>query len=754
MATAIFFGGRRINLPGAYSELDTSLLAGLSPGAVGIVALVGEAEGGKPLTVEPEHSDHTRSATVLQRYMSGPLLTAGSFAFEPSNDDAIPGGAQRLVNVKVNPATQSAVTLPDALAADSLVLTSKDWGLFTEQENAQIAAGTNQGKKYTLVFEDTIEEFDDVGGDDIFSVLYTNPGNGWDAVTGQVTSTQFLAAAAKLETGLDADRTNDIASAGVVDLASDNAGDTTQTVTVYGLLANVPVSEAVALNGTTNVQTTQTFDKMTAVASDGALAGTVTVSNFPVTTTLFALSGGPGDLGMVATADMPVSGVITVAIDVDTAVDVVIRGLTATGVPIAERFDMTAGNTTPVVGSTTFASVTSIELGDVAGARTVTFSANAVATTHTAQTTVQKVIDRINALDGFLGASIVGNPTTFLMTSMDFEAAVSILATTGFEANLNASIIAINNGSAIVTASRATGAAGVAANTTVPVYLAGGGEGTTTISEWQAAFNLLKKRRVNIIVPLTNDPAVHNLLVGHLKLRAGALRSEANGYAGIGTNDGAGETRGNIKTQIKTLGTRHVSAISEEAERFDPLTGVQTFYPPYVAAAVAAGMQAGSPIGEPLTNKRPLFTNVRKDTSWTTEDDSEEMVDAGLMFTREDDDVGIVWVRSITTHLADDNVVLTEMSANESANTATFELRRQMDLAVGGRGLGGSLAAMKGRAFDVLERLVEDDIIVAFRSLQMEQIGDVFPLSVEIAPVLPINFIPITVHVVATRAAA
>ena len=114
MATAIFFGGRRINIPGAYSELDTTQLSTVSPAAVGIVSLIGTAEGGKPLSVTSEDSDATRVDTIIKRYRSGDLRTASLFAFEPANDDAVPFGAQRLVNVKVNPATQSSATFDDA----------------------------------------------------------------------------------------------------------------------------------------------------------------------------------------------------------------------------------------------------------------------------------------------------------------------------------------------------------------------------------------------------------------------------------------------------------------------------------------------------------------------------------------------------------------------------------------------------------------------------------------------------------------
>ncbi len=94
------------------------------------------------------------------------------------------------------------------------------------------------------------------------------------------------------------------------------------------------------------------------------------------------------------------------------------------------------------------------------------------------------------------------------------------------------------------------------------------------------------------------------------------------------------------------------------------------------------------------------------------------------------------------------------MSANAAANTAIFELRRRLELKVGQRGIRGSAAVIKSIAQAELEELLKDDIIVAFQGLSVEQIGDTFPISVQIAPVLPINFIPVTVHLVAVRVAA
>lgn len=750
MASAIFFGGRRINVPGAYSEIDASELAGLAPGAVGIVALLGEAEGGKPLTVETEFADATRPETLLKRHRSGDLRIAGQFCFQPSTDPAVPGGAQRVVGVKVNPATRSALQLVDDNSDACADLLSADWGQFTEQINIEIEAGTNEGKKYTVVFENKVETFDDVGNDPVLDVLYTPGSNGFTTMTGQITSSLFRALATKVAAGLATGFTQP--TAGVLTVVSANAGDTTQTVTIYGLDGTDPVSETLSLNGVTPVVGVQSFTKVTGVIKSAAALGNVTITD-TLAATVVVLAPATLTAGLSVLTNAPAASAVVVSIDVDTAVDLVIRGLNAAGGAVAERVDLTTAASVPVTTTAVFSRITHVELADVAAARTVTLSLTAAQTSHSTFPNTRTVADRLNILDGFTANSLRRN--SFLMVDADYRPAQSLLTTAReFFADLFDFIDTMNSSSQYIRATRATAGSLPPANTSGVLYLAGGSEGTTTIAEWQTAINLLKKRRVNTIVPLTNDPAVHALLSLHLVERAGKLRSEANGYVGVGKNDGSGETRSAIKSQLQLLNTRHLTGVAQECKRFDPDTGIATFYPPHYFAAIAAGMQAGSPIGEPLTRKRPFVSDIRNDPSWTVEDDVEEMIDAGLMVAENVDGVGIRFVRSVTTHLDDDNPVFTEMSANESANTAIFELRRQLDQRIGRRGIRGSVATIKGLAFDVLERLVTDNIIVAFRSVTVEQIGDTFPVSVELAPVLPINFIPVTVHLVAVRAAA
>jgi hypothetical protein len=757
MATSIFFNGKRIVRPGAYSKIDASALQAIGPAATGIVALIGTAEGGKPLTVDDDN-DLTSPDQTGDQYRSGDLKTGALFAFEPSQDDAVQGGPQRIVPVKVNPATQSTRTLVDANSVNSVDLTSRDYGQFTEQINIEVESGTNQGKLITVVFEDTTETFDDVGGDSLFSLLYTPSTGGFTTITGRINSAGFSSSATKAATGLVAERTADIAAPGVVRIVSSNAGDTTQTVTIYGLTAgNIAARETLSLNGTTPVIGTTAFTSVLGSTKSAVTLGTVTIADTVGPTTIITMTAGVLTRGVIVATNSPVAdGVLTVSIDTNAAVDVAVFGVNASGATVGERFDMTAG-TTPVVGSQVFRRIDVYALGDVAGARTVTVACTAVSASNSVFKTIQRLVDRLNALDGFTATMLATDGATFLLADADYATAVSLLTPAkNFYGDLSRFVDILNTQSQFVTAERNAAGLLVPANTSGALFLTGGSEGTTLITHWQEAFKILKKRRVTTIVALTKDPAVHSLLLSHLLLRAGALRSEANGYVGIGTSGGAGETLSNIQSQIRAINTKYISAISQEAKRFDPDTGEATWYPPYIFAAIAAGMQAGAGVGEPLTHKIINVLDIRQDSSWTVEDDADTLIDSGLMFAAKEDNVGIRWERSITTHLQDNNAVFTEMSAMESANTCVFNLRRAVEVKIGAKGLASSVAVIKGLAADELDRQVTDGIIVSWKpkTLKVEQIGDVFPISVEVAPILPINFIPITVHLVPFSAAA
>lgn len=450
MPTSIFFNGARINIPGAYSKIDASALASLGISPTGIVALIGTAEGGKPLTVDSTDADSTRPEQSNSRYRSGNLRTASQFCFEPSLDDAVPGGAQRIVGVKVNPATQSEATFLDGLGNDAMTVTSRDYGLFTSQISVMIENGTNLGKKVTVVFEDTTETFDDVGGAPIFDLSYAAGANGYATALALLGTLDFTGTGTRADAGLDTQRTADIPAPGVLNYVSSNAGDTTQSITTYGLTAgNVAAKETVALNGVTPVQGTVAFISVLGIRKSAATLGTVTVSDFPVTTTLFTATAVQNTRGLYACTNSPiVPAGSTWEIDVGVAgVNGMLVTQNSVGGEVLQRFDFSAAGPIALTGAGK--KLLYVVAGDIPAARTASLDAEMFTLPFTGYKTVQKVVDALNALDGITANADVANPTTFLMTDADRPAtAASFLAVTlNFYGDLFAVIDVLNTSS-------------------------------------------------------------------------------------------------------------------------------------------------------------------------------------------------------------------------------------------------------------------------------------------------------------------
>jgi len=87
----------------------------------------------------------------------------------------------------------------------------------------------------------------------------------------------------------------DIAATDSVSVVSDNAGDTTQTVTIYGRDSGGSiVSEAETLTGTTRVTTAQSFERILKVTLSGTTTGTITVArnNNPTYTAIGTMEAG------------------------------------------------------------------------------------------------------------------------------------------------------------------------------------------------------------------------------------------------------------------------------------------------------------------------------------------------------------------------------------------------------------------------------------------------------------------------------
>jgi len=772
--TSIFFNGRLISIPGSYTEVDASGLETVGLGASGIVALVGMSIGGKPWTDVGEGSvkDNLQVATNPQQpftyFRSGDLKEAAAIAFGPSNDADVPGGAVEVVFVKVNPSTQSTGTFNNVDGA-ALVVTSVDWGFHTTQINMEIGSGTSKGKLITIVFESTTETFDDVGGDTVFSLQYlsTTPADGFLTITAEVSASALVCAFTHKTDGLDGDVSNQVTPTQAIELLSSSALDVAVVVELYGTTtADATQRARYTLTGTTLITTSETWNSFHGVrVVSGTLVGTLTVQNVAAASTITTIAPAGTSSGMEPMVDMVGAGSIaTYVADAASTARVTLVGLSASGTIQTETVQL--NGTTPVPGTALWSRFDFMAAGELAAARDVIISGNAINAVFAGLDTVQKLADNINGKLGFTLTVVVSNPATYDPADLDIVATpVDILspATASFGDDLMAIVRALNDESSLVTAARGTPGTDAPDNTTAPVFLTGGHEGSSTpgqeaiptalAADWQGAFDLLKKVRVNTIVPLTGDPAVHAVADAHAAYMGGVGRSERDICVGI-QNAAMDDvpTKTELKAQIVDLNSRHVRAIAQTIDRYNTGLDEETFQPPF-AAVLLAGMQAGSPVGTSLTHKFANVLKVEQDSSWNPADDAEELIKAGLVMLESIDGVGRRVVRNVTTYLTDSNIAYTEASVNEAANHAVYNFRTTMERMVGKRGFAGSIAAAEGLAVNILGLLVGVSL-VTWRSLTIDLILDVLEVSCEIAPVLPINFVQTTVHLVSVPQSA
>lgn len=755
MADNIFFNGRVISVPGSYSEVDTSGLEQVGLGASGIVAVLGTAVGGRPSQTMSKPTDFitiNNPSNAANIFQSGDLLEVMSMLFAPSKDAAIPGGAQQVVAMKVNNATAATASFSNA-NGDAMDVVAADYGAFTSQVNVSIANGSSQGKLISITYEDQIETQDNLGGSPLFNLTYN--GGYTTMVAGVESDGSIHAIGSYAHTGMIADITNPIPTPSVLTLTA-TASDAGKTVHIYGTVGSVATREIVTIvNGTVN--TTNTFTTIYGAFISGATAGGA-ISIAAGATAIISFATGAQYKGVTAPAYAYVSSsTFTLKASGASTAIVFVAGKNAAG---SYQWELvTLNGTTPVTTVGTYASIFALGLGAVGGGLTVTANATAARSSALIQKTIQQAHDYFNALQTVVGPTTYGfnctldtNAPQASVKEIDTTTAdVSILnpANPGFNGDLAAIIDWINQNSQLITATKnASASGGAPSNTASPVFLAGGSEGTPVFADWQNALNLLKQARVNTIVVLTCDPAVAAALDAHCAYMCGVGRSERDGVVGL-QNPGLTDvpTLTEILSQTLALNTRNLRAVAQAVTRFNT-AGVSQEFQPQFTAALVAGMQAGAPVGQSLTHKYINALSFRQHTSWNPTDTAEELINAGLLFMELVSGTGTRWVRNVTTWQQDNIISNVEASVNAAVNYAVYNFRTRLEIAVGKPGFAGTINSVKGAAIGELGLLTDAGVLTTWNSLGVDLAVDVLEVSVAMAPIVPINFVKSTIHLV------
>lgn len=430
------------------------------------------------------------------------------------------------------------------------------------------------------------------------------------------------------------------------------------------------------------------------------------------------------------------------------------NGTSSTGVPVsfAQTFAQAQQNNTLVevknAGATVlWSKVDSVAVPVVAGA-TVDLSGNAFKLTTAQFSKISDLAGQINNQSAYGFVADIKSPKAYQIPANEADALATTAAVPSgvtiknVAASVRADVWAIVQGCAgskictvtrEATAIQRPAAAGAA-------MLAGGSEASVTpATDYPEALATIANKNVQVAAVLDADIEAGKALKAHCVNAAVLFGRERNGWYGCGPSL-AVDT---IAASVNTLNDRNVALVADKALLAPTLAGGSSEWldPKYVAVAFAAA-QCGTAIGTPLTEKVFDFLDISH--SWA--DGTENNVIANNICALYKNANGVVaGLRSVTTN--NDNVVYSEVSANESLNMSIFFLRVALKKLIG-EPLTSSLPpdVVRGLAIQALDRQVLDGVIKAYKNVAVTLQGDTYSVDYEVAVVQPLNFILVTAH--------
>ena len=364
--------------------------------------------------------------------------------------------------------------------------------------------------------------------------------------------------------------------------------------------------------------------------------------------------------------------------------------------------------------------------------------------------TVQQLIDRIGAVTGWSASVLDGNGEHATLNALDNRAAVTAKnVTVTLTANLQAVIDWFNsNSEGFLTATRSVGGGAVPANIGF-TYLSGGANGTVTNSDWQDCFDALQTEDVQWVVPISSSSSIHAMADTHAAYMSGVARLERRVMVGGNT----GVTDAQAIAAAKAINSDRTSYVHMGVYDYDD-AGSLTLYPPYITAAMVAGMFSGSNPGTPMTNKSLKVRGVERNLRNPT--DTDQLVKGGVLAI-ENATNGFRVVKSISTWLTNANYNRVEVSVGVSMDFVSRSVRNALDSLKGAKGSPALLSEAVSRTDSILRELsiaepvgpgilVGDKINPPFKGIEARLEGDVVRVEFQCSPGIPVNYIPIVLH--------
>lgn len=364
--------------------------------------------------------------------------------------------------------------------------------------------------------------------------------------------------------------------------------------------------------------------------------------------------------------------------------------------------------------------------------------------------TVASVVDKINSLGSYTAQVLDRSDNMATLNGLDFVTAQDVkTAVYTVRADLQAIIDWFNSVAfEYVTASRPDAVGKVPAN--IPyTFLSGGTDGNTITTDWYDALVALQNKDVQWVSAASGDPAVHALIDTHVDFASGTLRRERRAILGTAL----GTTDAQALEAAKALNSKRTSLVHIGHYAYD-LSGQLVLREPYMTAALIAAGFAGTNPGTPMTNKSLKVQGLERDLLNPT--DTDELLLGGVMPV-ENTDTGYKVTQSITTWLGDQKYNNREQSCGAALDFTVRNAREALDVLRGTKSnplLLSRAAAITKSTLSQLAReepqgpgvLAGDAASPAFRNISAAIEGDVLRVQFECSPVIPNNYILVTVY--------
>lgn len=274
--------------------------------------------------------------------------------------------------------------------------------------------------------------------------------------------------------------------------------------------------------------------------------------------------------------------------------------------------------------------------------------------------------------------------------------------------------------------------------------LAGGSEGQSPMS-WVKFLNTLAGYNVTYVVPLTDDLSIIAEVRDHVYHMSSDMGKERRMFCGRGNNLAPEAAR----TDAMRIAGDRVQYVYPGMYDPDDNGDIQ-LYPAYILAAQCAGRAAFLPDGEAMTHDHFRMSAIERELD---PDQLTMLLNAGVTtfeFVMAEDvyQAGSVrMVQDITTWTEDADPLYVERAIGITADFINKDMRKALDkLLTGKRTTSATLTTARNTVLSILKERVKKEIIVAYKDVNLYKRNGAIWVDYAAAPAEPSNFVFIQSH--------